>query len=267
MVGETPPFIGRHTLPTSLAGIATLVRMELLERMHNLAEQFTRVIDVDNLALIPSVVLLVGVALLLLIESGFLLGLATPGNSLPITMGVLVAAGAVDAASAVIAVAVGSSAGAQLAFRRSRVSGTVVLPERLESKLPKLVVRWQGALVENVVKHPQLTTLCAHPVGAVRTVAPRLLAGSTLQHKEFALLNALAALVWATGLVTVGVLAGGSETFRTLYSFMWVPAVVIVGMSLMRRHFGSAKAAGVSISPSAAELTTLPTVPRTDPRG
>lgn len=241
--------------------------MELLERIDTLAAHFTRVVDVDNLAHIPSVVLLVGVALLLLIESGFLFGLATPGNSLPVTLGVLVSAGAVDAVSAVIAVAVGSSAGAQLAFRRSRVYGTVVLPERLESKLPKVVLRWQGALVENVVKHPQLTTLCAHPVGAVRTVAPRMLAGSTLQHKEFALFNALAALFWASGLVAVGALAGEIETFRTLYSFMWVPAVVIVGASLIRRHFGPEKAAGVSISPNAAARTTLPTAPRTDPRG
>ena len=63
--------------------------MELLERIDTLAAQFTRVVDVDNLAHIPSVVLLVGVALLLLIESGFLFGLATPGNSLPVTLGVL----------------------------------------------------------------------------------------------------------------------------------------------------------------------------------
>ncbi|MFC8931917.1 hypothetical protein ACFT1A_07615 [Rhodococcus sp. NPDC057135] len=241
--------------------------MELLEWIQMLATQFTRVVDVDNLAAVPSAVLLAGVALLLLIESGFLFGLATPGNSLPVTMGVLVSAGAVDAVSAVIAVAVGSSAGAQLAFRRSRVRGTVVLPQGLEAKLPKVAVRWQGALIEQVHKRPQLTALCAHPVGAVRTVAPRLLAGSTLQHKEFALLNALAALIWATGLVTVGALAGESETFRTLYSFMWVPVVVVVGTSLIRRHLGSEKAVGVSISPSVAARTTLPTVPRTDPRG
>lgn len=210
--------------------------MDLPDWFSGLTSELTQIIDIDNLAQVSPVVLLFGVAVLLFIESGFLLGLATPGNSLPITMGVLVAGGAIDVVPAVIAVATGSAAGAQWAFRRSKVTGTAVFPEYIETRLPKFVIRLQDALIDSIDKRPRLTALCTHPIGAIRTIAPRMLAAGALRYRDFALINTIVALSWATGLVTVGAIIGQSSTFRTIYSFLWIPAVVFLVVSLVRRH-------------------------------
>ncbi|MFI6431562.1 DedA family protein [Rhodococcus oryzae] len=193
-----------------------------------------RMLDVDNLTLAPAPLLFVVVAVLLVVESGYLIGLVLPGNSIPLTLGMLVASGALHAVHAVVVVAVSSCAGAQLAFARARRHGTCVLPEMLGRPLPDRVAAWQRWLHEQSGSRPRSIAVCGHMIGGVRTLAPRVLAGTRLRRSDFTMASVAAATLWAMALVSVGSIVGDNEVLRTAYGFAWIPVVLVAVGSRLR---------------------------------
>ncbi|MFI8566089.1 DedA family protein [Rhodococcus sp. NPDC078407] len=193
-------------------------------------------LDVDRLSTVPVWVVLVGVVVLLTFESGSLFGLFTPGNSVPITLGVLTSIGVVPWMPAVVTAAVASSMGAQWALGRSRRTGTVLGLGRVESALPSSVMRILLGLTTQVRSRPRTIAAAGHLVGGIRTVAPRLVAASDLRRREYAVISLGAAGVWATAMVSVGAWLGDHAAIRTALGYAWIPAVTIVVFTQLRRR-------------------------------
>lgn len=194
---------------------------------------------VDHLAHLPAGLLLAGVAVLLVLESGVLVGIVAPGSSIPLTLGILVAVGAVGLVESIVVVAVASSVGSQWAFTRARRSGIAVLPRRLEAALPDRVARWQRRVSAQFGTRPWLAALTGQLIGTVRTLSPRALAMSSMRRHEFAVATLVGATLWSGVFVTIGMAGGGSETFRSLYGFAWAPMVLVMALASLRKHLVS----------------------------
>ncbi|KQU54064.1 hypothetical protein ASG84_23860 [Rhodococcus sp. Leaf278] len=192
--------------------------------------------DVDRLSAVPVWVVLAGVVVLLAFESGSLLGLFTPGNSVPITLGVLTSIGVVPWLPAVVSAAVASSMGAQWALWRSRRSKTILGSGRIESALPRTLTRVVLGVTASAQSRPRAVAAAGHLVGGIRTIAPRLVAASTLRRREYAVISLVAAGVWATALVSVGAWLGDHTAIRTALGYAWIPAVTVVALTQLRRR-------------------------------
>lgn len=137
------------------------------------------ILDVDRLSSVPVWVVFAVVFALLAFESASLLGLFTPGNSVPITLGMLTSIGVVPWLPAVVAAAVASSMGAQWAFWHSRRTDTVLGLGRAESALPAGVLRFASGLTTQARSRPRAVATTGHLIGGIRTVMPRLVATLT----------------------------------------------------------------------------------------
>lgn len=194
------------------------------------------ILDVDRLSSVPVWVVFTIVFVLLAFESATLLGLFTPGNSVPITLGVLTSIGVVPWLPAVVTAAVASSMGAQWAFWHSRRTATVSGLGRVESALPAAVMRVVLGLTTQARSRPRAVATAGHLIGGIRTVTPRLVATSSLRHREYALLSLLAAVVWAAVLVSAGAWLGDRTIIRTALGYAWIPALTVMAVTQLRRR-------------------------------
>ncbi|MGV8873204.1 MAG: hypothetical protein ACOH2Q_11815 [Rhodococcus sp. (in: high G+C Gram-positive bacteria)] len=194
------------------------------------------ILDVDRLSSVPVWVVFVGVVLLLAFESGSLLGLFTPGNSVPITLGVLTSIGVVPWLPAVATAAVASSMGAQWALWRSRRSNTVLGSVRVEAAMPRTLMRVVLGVTASAQRRPRTVAAAGHLVGGIRTVTPRLLASTTLRRREYAVISLVAAGVWATALVSLGTWLGDQTAIRTALGYAWIPALTVMAATQLRRR-------------------------------
>ncbi|GHP18083.1 hypothetical protein RN2511_028190 [Rhodococcus sp. NKCM2511] len=194
------------------------------------------ILDVDRLSSVPVWVVFAVVFALLAFESASLLGLFTPGNSVPITLGVLTSIGVVPWLPAVVAAAVASSIGAQWAFWHSRHTDTVLGLGRAESALPAGVMRVVLGLTTQARSRPRAVATAGHLIGGIRTVTPRLVATSSLRCREYAVLSLLAAVVWAAVLVSAGAWLGDRTIIRTALGYAWIPALTVMAVTQLRRR-------------------------------
>lgn len=194
------------------------------------------ILDVDRLSSVPVWVVFAVVFALLAFESASLLGLFTPGNSVPITLGVLTSIGVVPWLPAVVAAAVASSMGAQWAFWHSRRTDTVLGLGRAESALPAGVLRFVSGLTTQARSRPRAVATTGHLIGGIRTIMPRLVATSSLRQREYAVLSLLAAVVWAAVLVTAGAWLGDRTIIRTALGYAWIPALTVMAVTQLRRR-------------------------------
>jgi membrane-associated protein len=194
------------------------------------------ILDVDRLSSVPVWVVFAVVFALLAFESASLLGLFTPGSSVPITLGVLTSIGVVPWLPAVVAAAVASSMGAQWAFWHSRRTDTVLGLGRAESALPAGVLRFASGLTTQARSRPRAVATTGHLIGGIRTIMPRLVATSSLRHREYAVLSLLAAVVWAAVLVTAGAWLGDRTIIRTALGYAWIPALTVMAATQLRRR-------------------------------
>lgn len=194
------------------------------------------ILDVDRLSSMPVWVVFAVVFALLAFESASLLGLFTPGNSVPITLGVLTSIGVVPWLPAVVAAAVASGMGAQWAFWHSRRTDTVLGLGRAESALPAGVLRFASGLTTQARSRPRAVATTGHLIGGIRTIMPRLVATSSLRQREYAVLNLLAAVVWAAVLVSAGAWLGDRTIIRTALGYAWIPALTVMAATQLRRR-------------------------------
>lgn len=194
------------------------------------------ILDVDRLSSVPVWVVFAVVFVLLAFESASLLGLFTPGNSVPITLGVLTSIGVVPWLPAVVTAAVASSMGAQWAFWLSRRTETVLGLGRAESALPAAVMRVVLGLTTQARSRPRAVATAGHLIGGIRTIAPRLVATSSLRHREYVVLSLLAAVVWAVVLVSAGAWLGDRTVIRTALGYAWIPALTVMAATQLRRR-------------------------------
>jgi membrane-associated protein len=150
---------------------------------------------------------LIGLCVLVFVETGLLIGFIFPGDSLLFTAGILAAAPDPYAPLWVPCVLVPLSAalGDQCGYFIGRRAGESVLRGR--------TIRFIGAgPVERTTRfferYGALTVFFGRFIGIVRTLVP-LLAGFTgMRHRDFTIFSILGSIVWGAGIIVLGYLLG-----------------------------------------------------------
>lgn len=146
-------------------------------------------------ASVPAALLLVVVAALLVVEAGLLVGLAVPGSTVVLALGALAGTGAISAGWAITVAAAATTIGCQLSFLSARRRGGVLA-------VPQFFGKFAGARGASALyavgsfsrRRPQAVSFTAPLIGGLRTLAPRVLANSSLPYWRFAALTSAAAV-------------------------------------------------------------------------
>lgn len=168
---------------------------------------------------------LVVAALVLVAESGLLVGVVLPGISVNIGLGVLAGTGAVPAVGAAAAAVASSVAGPSVGYWRARLAGVGMLRDDARIPLPaRRILRIAGS-------RPATAVAVGQWFAVARTLVPRL-AGHTLGYPRFALVSVPVAVAWAAVTFALGrLLVAGSAVAARLVSLQealaWALLVVL----------------------------------------
>ena len=147
----------------------------------------------------------IGIILAVFAESGLLVGLFLPGDSLLITAGVLAARGNLSLPVILVGVFVAAVAGDQVGYAFGRRVGPSLF-RRPDSRFFKQdhVVKARRFFAE----HGPKTIVIARFVPFVRTFAPILAGVGRMQYSTFVSFNVVGGLLWGVGVTMVGYALG-----------------------------------------------------------
>ncbi len=141
-------------------------------------------------------------------ETGLLLGVALPGDSLLFGTGLLVASGVlhVPLLLVMVCVVLAAVAGDQLGYTIGRRCGPLVFTRASSRLLNPVQVERAAALVD---RHGAGGVVLARFVPVACTVVPVVAGLGSMDRRRFSLVNALGALLWGVGVVSAGYVLGG----------------------------------------------------------
>ncbi len=197
------------------------------------------------------------VALVLVAESGLLIGVALPAGSLVLGLGVLAGTGAVPVPLAALSVAAATMLGAALGHRRARrrsggqsLAGDVHV-RRLPMRATRLIDRTTTPWREAIGRRPVRAAATAQFIVGARTLAPRLAASAGVPLATMLRGTAPAALVWSSALVATGALAGASlPLVRDVLTVAGIPLALAVTAGLLVRRRARLGAVRLAESPA-----------------
>jgi membrane-associated protein len=201
-------------------------------------------VPVDTLIGICALAATATVALVLVLESGLLVGIVLPAGSLVLGLGVLAGVGVVSLPLVALTVAAATVLGAALGHhavcRRSddellAAGGVLVrcLPERVTGLIDRVSTPWREA----IGRRPVRAAATAQFIVGARTLAPRLAASAGVPLATMLRGTAPAALVWSSGLVATGALAGAAlPLVRDLLTVTGIPLALAAATWLIVRR-------------------------------
>jgi membrane-associated protein len=193
---------------------------------------------------VPAHALPAVVALVLVAESGLLIGMLLPAASLVLGVGVLAGLGLVPVPVVALAVAGATVLGAALGHRTAARadSGSSLptdgrlgrlLPERARETVDRSALAWSGAIGRRPVRVAAMSQF----VAGARTLAPRVAAQAGVPLRVMLRGTIPAALLWSWGLVGAGAVAGAAlPLLRCSVAAAGIPLVVAATWLLLRRR-------------------------------
>lgn len=141
------------------------------------------------------------------LETATLVGMFVPSEITLVLASVAAATGRVSPIWLAVAAAAAALAGDSTAYAIGRLAG----PRFEHSRVGRLVGQRNWTRAHGAVeRHGGRALLLGRWVGFVRTLLPLLQGTSRMPVRRFLLADALAAVTWATGVVTIGYLGAGS---------------------------------------------------------
>jgi len=170
----------------------------------------------------------IGLILIIFAESGLLLGLIFPGDSLLFTAGLLAGSNKFGLNIVVVAggVFIAAVAGAQVGYWLGRKYGPALF-KRPDSRLFKREYVDQSR--EFFDKHGAKTIVLARFVPIVRTFAPIVAGVGHMEYRTFLKFNVLGGVLWGAGVTTLGYFLGEVDFIKNNIE---IAIVAIVAVSL-----------------------------------
>ena len=170
--------------------------------------------------------ILLGVASVIFVETGFIVLSFLPGDSLLFTVGLLTATGVVDLPIWVTAsvIFIAAFAGDQLAYYIGRTAGPAVF-KRDQSRFfnPENVER-TNAFFE---KHGGKAVVMARFIPVFRAFVPVAAGVGTMRYRTFVTYNLIGAFLWGIGLTLIGYFLG-QIAFVAQYAEYFIIGIVLV---------------------------------------
>ncbi len=191
----------------------------------------------------------IGLLVIIFAESGLLLGLVFPGDSLLFTAGLLASQHRLGLNVWVIALGsfAAAVAGTQVGYHLGRRYGPALF-RRADSRVFKQ--QYVDRSRKFFDAHGAKTIVLARFVPFVRTLAPMLAGVGEMARQEFLVFNVIGALLWAVGVTMVGYTLGSAIDGVDKYLLPIIAGIVLVSVAPaffeMRRQHRRAKAAAAA---------------------
>ncbi|MER3450796.1 MAG: DedA family protein [Thermus sp.] len=163
-----------------------------------------------------------GLFLLVLAETGLLVGFALPGDSLLVTVGLLAAADRLTLPYALLALFFGSFLGHQMGYFWGRRLGPGLAQRVPKERLEKTQLF--------LFRRGQLAVVLAPLVPVVRTAMPFLLGALGFPYPRFVVLSLLGTLVWTQGVTLLGYALGHAVPGLERSILLVVAGVVLLSL-------------------------------------
>ena len=161
-----------------------------------------KLVDVNQILEAGSLVIL---ALILLAETGLLIGFFLPGDTLLFAAGFFAAQGRISLVWALILLYVGTTLGSLLGYEIGKRSGARLFKNEEAILFSKENIKRAEDFYK---KHGGKTILIARFVPVVRTIVPPLAGIAKMNYRLFVLYNLLGGFVWVMALTLIGYWAG-----------------------------------------------------------
>lgn len=173
-------------------------------------------------------------------ETGLLIGLFLPGDSLLFTVGVVCGAGQLDLFEVVLLLTAAAIVGDQTGYMLGRHTGPAIFA-RPDSRIFKqeYVRRTQAFFA----KHGGKTIIYARFVPVVRTFAPFMAGVGQMSYSRFVSFNVFGGIGWVAGIVIAGYYLGGVPIVRAHFEKVVIGIVVLSVLPLAIQYFSSRRAA------------------------
>jgi len=177
----------------------------------------------------------VGLIAIVFAESGILLGLLFPGDSLLIVAGALAAKGKLNLATILVGCFVAAVIGTETGYWIGKRFGPALF-RRPDSRIFKHEYVHRSRLFFE--KHGSKTVLLARFMPFVRTLTPMLAGIGEMPRRKFTAFNVLGAAIWSSAFILLGYWVGESFADKDLYivAVVLVLSVLPIGIHLLRER-------------------------------
>jgi len=145
------------------------------------------------------------IAAIIFAESGVMVGLFLPGDTLLLSAGVLAATGKLDITITILVIAVAAIAGDNVGFEIGKRLGPRLFRKKDGLIFRKDYIERAETFYE---KHGSKTMLIAHFIPIVRSFAPVTAGASKMDRKLFIIYNAIGDIAWAVSFTLFGYYVG-----------------------------------------------------------
>lgn len=179
-------------------------------------------LDVDKIIQAGGLLL---IGIIIFAESGMFIGFFLPGDTLLLSAGIFAAQGKLSLTSIVIVVTVAAIIGDNVGYhigkrygrRLFRKPDGIIFRQKYVEQAEKFYEQWGSK-----------TMLVAHFVPIVRTFAPPVAGVAKMDHKKFALFDAIGILAWALSVTLLGYWFGTKIPNIDQYIMLAVGGVIVI---------------------------------------
>jgi membrane-associated protein len=200
-----------------------------------------------------------GLLFIIFAESGLLLGLVFPGDSLLFTAGLLASQGRLNIAVVVVGCFVAAVVGAEVGYFLGRRFGPALF-RKSDSRIFKQ--EYVERSREFFERHGAKTIVLARFVPFVRTLAPMLAGIGEMPRRTFVTYNIIGSLAWAVGVSVAGYFLGSTIPDIDRYLLPIIGLIIVLSLlfpaiELLRNRRRNRAAAPVSAAEAEAEAEEL----------
>ncbi len=208
----------------------------------------------------------IGLLLIIFAESGLLLGLVFPGDSLLFTAGLLASQGKLNIAVVVVGCFVAAVVGAEVGYMLGRRFGPGLFRKPDSRIFKRQYVERSREFFEH---HGAKTIVLARFVPFVRTLAPMLAGIGEMPRRTFVTYNIVGSLIWAVGVTVAGYFLGSTIPDIDRYLLPIIALIIVLSLlfpaiEILRQRRRNRDATGVSTADAEAEAEDLHEAVRED---
>ncbi|MGX9295947.1 DedA family protein [Tsukamurella paurometabola] len=170
---------------------------------------------------------LIGLVLLIFIETGLLVGFIFPGDSILFTAGIFAAQPTPFAQlwQLLLFLPIAAILGDQCGYALGRYAGPRVMRGRVMNFIGQGPVDKTYAFFD---KYGPFTVLFARFIGIVRTLVPVLAGFSKMDHRKFTIFSVLGSILWCDGIVLLGYFLGGVPFLRNNLEVLFIGSALTI---------------------------------------
>lgn len=193
--------------------------------MEQLWELFHRIYDVESLVRVGGII---GLTVIVFVETGLLIGFFLPGDSLLVTAGLFAARGDIEVVPLTIALCIAAIAGDTLGYYIGARTGP-----KLFNRADSLLFNKKHLITtkEFYDRHGPFTIVIARFVPIIRTFAPVVAGVGAMEYKRFISYNVIGGIGWVVSMVFGGYFLG--QMIPNIHKNIDKVIVVVIFLSLL----------------------------------